>query len=148
MKKSDKPENTRTMTVYAVIDTNVLVSALYSRKPDTAPFLILENLFDGNIVPMYNAEILAEYNEVLHRPKFPFSDKDIRLVLETITHCGYDSNRVSAEEICSDPKDVVFYEVAMSKEDSYLITGNKKHFPRVERVVTPREMLEILSLQI
>lgn len=36
----------------------------------------------------------------------------------------------------------------MSKEDSYLITGNKKHFPRVERVVTPREMLKILSLQI
>ena len=83
MKKSDKPENTRMMTVYAVIDTNVIVSALYSKKPDTAPLLILENLFDGNIVPMYNAEILAEYNEVLHRPKFPFSDKDIRLVLET-----------------------------------------------------------------
>ena len=52
MKKSDKPENTRTMTVYAVIDTNVIVSALYSKKPDTAPLLILENLFDGNIVPI------------------------------------------------------------------------------------------------
>lgn len=131
-----------------MIDTNVIVSALYSRKSDTAPFLILEYLFDGIIVPMYNAEILAEYSEVLHRPKFPFSDEDIRLVIETITHCGHDSDRVSANEMCPDPKDVVFYEVAMSKEDSYLITGNKKHFPRVERVVTPREMLEILRLQI
>lgn len=33
----------------------------------------------------------------------------------------------------------------MSKDGSYLITGNKKHFPRVERVVTPMEMLEILT---
>lgn len=47
------------MTVYAVIDTNFIVSALYSRKSDTAPFLILEYLFDGIIAPMYNAEILT-----------------------------------------------------------------------------------------
>lgn len=44
-----------------------------------------------------------------------------------------------------DPKDVVFYEVAMSKDNSYLVTGNTKHFPAVRRVVTPNEMLEILN---
>jgi predicted nucleic acid-binding protein len=37
-----------------------------------------------------------------------------------------------------DPKDVVFYEVAMSKDNSYLVTGNTKHFPAVRRVVTPK----------
>lgn len=33
-------------------------------------------------------------------------------------------------EIISDPDDVVFYEVAMSRENAYLVTGNLKHFPK------------------
>lgn len=36
-------------------------------------------------------------------------------------------------------------EVAMSKDNSYLVTGNTKQFPAVRRVVTPNEMLEILN---
>ncbi len=44
-----------------------------------------------------------------------------------------------------DPKDVVFYEVALSKEDAYLVTGNIKHFPKKPFVVTPAEMLAILE---
>ena len=44
-----------------------------------------------------------------------------------------------------DPKDIVFYEVAMSKEDAYLVTGNTKHFPKKPIVVTPSEMLEIME---
>ena len=43
-----------------------------------------------------------------------------------------------------DPKDIVFYEVTLSKEDAYLVTGNKKHFPDKPIVVTPAEMVEIL----
>ena len=48
-------------------------------------------------------------------------------------------------EIISDPKDIVFYEVALSKDDAYLVTGNKKHFPQKPIVVTPAEMMEILA---
>lgn len=44
-----------------------------------------------------------------------------------------------------DPKDVVFYEVAMFRGDSYLVTGNIKHFPAVKKVVTPNELLDILK---
>lgn len=46
-----------------------------------------------------------------------------------------------------DPKDIVFYEVALSKEDAYLVTGNQKHFPKAPIVVTPAEMMEILDKQ-
>lgn len=44
-------------------------------------------------------------------------------------------------------KDLVFYEVVMEKrsEDAYLITGNIKHFPKREFIVTPAEMMEILK---
>ena len=41
-------------------------------------------------------------------------------------------------------KDIVFYEVALSVEDSFLITGNIKHFPKKPFVVTPTEMLQII----
>ena len=42
-----------------------------------------------------------------------------------------------------DPDDVVFYEVALSKESTYLITGNTKHFPKCPIFVTPAEMMSI-----
>ena len=58
---------------------------------------------------------------------------------------GVESERVASSGEVIDPKDVVFYEVSMSREDSYLITGNIRHFPPVRRVVTPNEMLEILN---
>ena len=39
----------------------------------------------------------------------------------------------------------LLHEVAMSKDDAYLVTGNTKHFPKKPIVVTPAEMLEILK---
>ncbi len=58
---------------------------------------------------------------------------------------GIHGERVPSQEHFPDPKDVVFYEVALSKDDAYLVTGNKKHFPQKPIVVTPAEMLEILK---
>jgi predicted nucleic acid-binding protein len=58
---------------------------------------------------------------------------------------GVASHRVPSKEILPDPKDVVFYEVALSKEDSFLVTGNIRHFPQVDFVVTPAEMVEIIK---
>ena len=36
-------------------------------------------------------------------------------------------------------------EVSLSKDGSFLVTGNIKHFPAVKRVVTPNELLDILK---
>ena len=56
-------------------------------------------------------------------------------------------DRTKANEVIfPDQKDVVFYEVALSKEDAYLVTGNIKHFPKKPFVVTPAEMVEILGV--
>lgn len=41
----------------------------------------------------------------------------------------------------------MFYEVALSKEDAFLVTGNQKHFPMTPIVVTPAELLEILKMR-
>jgi len=64
------------MRYYAVIDTNVLVSAML--KWDSVPGSVLALTFDGPIIPILNREIVAEYREVLSRPKFHLT-RDITL---------------------------------------------------------------------
>ena len=130
--------------IYAVIDTNVFVSALFSKNINVATVKVLDAIFQGKIVPLYNDEIIAEYEEVLHRSKFHFTPSLVNKYLKSICKMGISSERVHSDEVFPDQDDVVFYEVALSKEDAYLVTGNTKHFPNMPIVVTPAEMLEIL----
>ena len=132
------------MKIYAVIDTNVIISALLSRHQDSATVKILDYLYDRTIVPVFNDEILEEYATVLSRPKFNFPESTIFSTLEAIKAGGVRSDRISSNEVLPDPKDIVFYEVSLSVEDSYLVTGNIKHFPKNPFVVTPAEMLQII----
>ena len=94
---------------------------------------------------MYNSEVLAEYEDVLRRKKFNFADEDIKFLLDLFKKEGIDSNRVNSNELFPDPDDAVFYEVALSKEDAFVVTGNLKHFPKSPIVVTPAEILKILE---
>lgn len=132
--------------IYAVIDTNVLVSALISQKQDAPPLVVLANVFNGRIIPVYNDEILSEYREVLSRnKKFHINPELIETSLRVFEEYGLVLERTSAEEeLFPDSKDIVFYEVKMSKDDAYLVTGNIKHFPKKPFVITPKEMVELL----
>ena len=132
--------------IYAVIDTNVLVSALFTSNMESATVKVVEAVQSGRITPLYTEEIYNEYVDVLNRPKFHFSQQTINQYLEVMINEGLHAERVPSKEYFPDPKDVVFYEVALSKEDAYLVTGNKKHFPRTPIVVTPAEMMEILEM--
>lgn len=76
------------MIYYAVIDTNVFISALLSKKSDVATVQVMRAIFDDIIVPLYHSEILVEYNEVLHRDKFHFEEKSIQMVLTAIKKFG------------------------------------------------------------
>lgn len=131
--------------IYAVIDTNVFVSALFSKNINAATVKVLDAIFQGKIVPLYNDEIIAEYEEVLHRSKFHFTPSLVNKYLKSICKMGISSERVHSDEVFPDQDDVVFYEVALSKEDAYLVTGNTKHFPKTPIVVTLAEMMEILQ---
>lgn len=67
--------------IYAVIDTNVIVSSMFSRDGLSNPAVVLSSIIKGAITPLYNDEILAEYKNVLSRPRFPFSKEHINAVL-------------------------------------------------------------------
>lgn len=132
--------------ILAVIDTNVIVSALLNHDGESNPSIVLTNVISGSIIPLYNEEILSEYREVLSRDKFPFRDSDVEDTLNLFVKKGVRvDSTVPVEDYFSDLDDVVFYEVAMSTEGAYLVTGNIKHFPTDPIVVTPAEMVELLK---
>lgn len=135
------------MICYAVIDTNVLVSALLSSRDDSATVQVLDRVIRGAIIPVYSNAITKEYREVLSRKKFGFSDETIKYLLSAIEKYGILVDPSPSGIILPDMKDLPFYEVVLEKHknNTYLVTGNKKHFPKKTFVVTPRELLDILG---
>lgn len=135
------------MRVYAAIDTNVLVSSLLTKNPDSATVRVVDAIASGSIVPLYSEDILGEYEEVLRRPKFPFSEERVHGLINAIRRLGIAVNPAPSGEQLPDMDDLVFYEVVMEKRDdgAYLVTGNIKHFPARSYIVTPAEMMEILA---
>ena len=131
--------------VYAVIDTNIFVSALITHNSNASTARVLENLLLHRIIPLYNDDIIKEYDEVLHRAKFKLSEEQISTVIEHVKENGIDSSRFPYAGEMPDEDDRVFYEVCLSKEDSFLVTGNLKHFPKEPQVITAAEMMEILD---
>ncbi len=133
------------MKYYAVIDTNVLVSA--ALKWHSVPGSIVELVFEGYIIPVLNQEIVDEYRVVLSRPKFHLTNDIVEEIINSFNAVGLYVDATSLDIDFTDPKDKVFYEVVMEerkKEESYLVTGNTRHFPVQPFIVTPRQMLDII----
>ena len=135
------------MICYAVIDTNVLVSALISNHADAATVQLVGRVISGEIVPVYSNEIMSEYREVLGRKKFKFDRDLINYILMAVEKYGIMVEPSAIEVILPDMTDLPFYEVVMDKrkDGAYLVTGNLKHFPAQPFIVTAREMLTILD---
>ncbi len=134
------------MIFYAVLDTNVLVSAML--KGSSIPGIIVDHTLNGPIIPLLNSEILIEYKEVLLRDKFHFPKQDVEDLIDQLSKRAIFLNRTASAEFFSDPDDAVFYEITLTAKkdtDAWLVTGNKKHFPAKLFIVTPREMLNIIG---
>lgn len=135
-----------TMNVYVVIDTNIMVSALYTSNEQAATSRLIQALLDDEFKTLYNDEIISEFREVMHREKFNFDKELVDALIDQVINHGFPVNRVDSKETFPDSSDAVFYEVALSKVGSFVVTGNKKHFPNSPIVVSPAEFLNILQL--
>lgn len=127
--------------IYAVIDTNVWVSSLLTHNDSSPTERIFRLLFKGEIVALYNDEIMAEYEDVLSRKRFSFPQEDVDELLNYIKKNGIHEDRAPFNEAMPDEDDRVFLEVSLSWEDSFLVTGNLKHYPKLPKVVTPAELI-------
>ena len=134
------------MIYMAVIDTNILISALLSKKEDSATVKIIEKLISGDIIPVYSKEILSEYREVLSRKKFNFSQDTISYLLSAIEKFGILVQTSEKENISlPDVKDIPFYKIIKENSNVYLVTGNTKHFPMEPFILTARQMINLLE---
>jgi putative PIN family toxin of toxin-antitoxin system len=128
--------------VKAVIDTNVLVSALLS--PFGAPGRVLDLVIGSSLQTAFDDRILAEYRSVLMRAKFGF---EARAVDDLLTFVALTGAAVAAPVLAvdlPDPSDAMFVEVAVGA-GCQIITGNQRHFPREQcrgvAVLTPGEFI-------
>ncbi len=126
-----------------ILDTNVIVSFVLSKRSDS-PITFLRKIIDNdNATIVYTNTIFSEYKEVLSRPKFNISPEVVEKILSSIQN---DWTLVEEEKFdveIADPKDLPFYYLTLSEKDSYLVTGNLKHFPKSARIVSPREFVDI-----
>jgi len=133
--------------IYAVIDTNVIVSAMMAKRPDSATVKVLNAVRDGYLKPVLASGIVAEYNEVLAREKFRFVQEDVRQTIDAIVSKAVFLDPTPSDEAFTDETDRVFYEVALAgrDDDTRLVTGNLRHYPISPIVVTPAQMVAIIE---
>jgi len=131
--------------VRLVVDTNVIVSALLT--PAGVCGQILDLLTEGSLQPCVDERILAEYEEVLSEPRFPFTAKQVSTVLEMFRASGAPVAALPLNAALPHEDDRAFLEVAVTAH-AVLVTGNIRHFPARARagvtVLTPREFLDLL----
>ena len=130
--------------IYAVIDTNVLVSALITHNSLSATAKVVRLLLEGGFVPLYENNIIEEYQEVLHRSKFKLLPDVADAIISYIKEHGIETSRTAFQELMPDEDDRVFYEVSLSVDDSFLVTGNLKHYPQTPKVISPADFINVI----
>ena len=110
-----------------VLDTNVLVAGLLS--PFGPCGEIVRMVSSGEVTLCFDALILAEYSEVLHRSKFGFDKEKVAALLDHIEHRGRTVASSPLRHSLPDPNDEPFLKVALAEKAVCLVTGNASHFP-------------------
>ncbi len=129
-----------------VIDTNVLVAALKSKRGVSHQLLL--QLMNGLYTPCVSVPLFVEYESVLKRSGLI---RNLRVVeIDTILDYLLSKSSIRAiyylwRPVLKDPKDDLVLEVAVESGSRYIVTFNKRDFKEAEsfgiRVVTPREFL-------
>ena len=93
------------MLCYAVIDTNILVSSLLSKRNDSATVQVIGRVITGDIIPLYSNQMIKEYKEVLCRKKFGFSYSTVNYLIKAFENFGIQVEPSPIAEILPDLKD-------------------------------------------
>lgn len=86
--------------LYAVIDTNVIVSAMFTHNPESPTKLILDHILRGDVIPLYVDEIISEYQDVLSREQFFFKPENVASVINAIERFGINPGRKGCWRQC------------------------------------------------
>jgi putative PIN family toxin of toxin-antitoxin system len=134
--------------VRIVLDTNVLVSGVLN--PHGSPGRCLDLILDGDLTPLFDDRILAEYRDVLLRPRFGFDPREVGLLVDYFIAEGEALGAPPLDITLPDPDDLAFLEVAIAGNADALVTGNLRHFPREAvsgrvEILAPSQFLQRLA---
>lgn len=130
-----------------VIDTNVLVSALFRSNGNEAS--VLAAVRDERIRPYMSDAIRSEYVRVLNYPRLRFVQAEINGVLTLFNALGILVVPGRSAYTSPDPDDTAFIACAVAAGAQFLVTGNRRHFPEpfygTAEVVNARQLLDRLA---
>ena len=117
-----------------VLDTNVLVSAALKPASDLARIVeaVLLRQVPAHVCP----SVVAEYREVLHRPKFRDKGLPPRWFPRLLNVAFHESEPEPWPLAGLDPDDLKFLALAKAT-GAVLVTGNLAHFPERVRAGVP-----------
>jgi putative PIN family toxin of toxin-antitoxin system len=119
-----------------VLDTNVIVSGLLS--PFGAPGRILDLVTSRSVTVLYDDRIIAEYREVLARPRLRIGTAEASGLLAFLERDGMLVSAPPVPVTLPDMDDLPFVEVAEAGAADALVNGNGRHFVPVQgRFATP-----------
>jgi putative PIN family toxin of toxin-antitoxin system len=131
-----------------VLDTNVIVSAALTAGGTCDQ--VLRAAIAGRVTLAWSAPILAEYREVLLRPKFKLSSNAVSALLAAFDPAN--QVPVGVASALPDSDDEVFLAAALVTTDQVLVTGNIAHFPaklcRPVKVLTPSAALHSIPVNV
>jgi len=129
-----------------VLDTNVLVSA--ALKPDGLERTVLLIALSKPARLYVSQAILEEYGDVLARPELKIRKGLRRQFLQLIRNRSHPIKPKQRLDVAGDPGDNKFLECSDAARADYLVTGNRRHFPKFwkqTKVVTAREFVELAA---
>jgi putative PIN family toxin of toxin-antitoxin system len=122
-----------------VLDTNIIVSAAISSKG--IPSKITSLVSGGELTLFYSKEILEEYDRVLSYDRLDIPEPIKNKILSGIQSEGTMVNPKVSDFPMPDESDRFFYDAA-KHTGSILITGNMKHYPSEDFIMTPADFFE------
>jgi len=133
--------------IKVVIDANVIVSGLLS--PYGAPAETIRMLIRGDLELYVDSRIMAEYEEVLKRPKFGFNRRQAGFFTDYIKHTAVFVTAAHINVSLKDPDDKPFLEVAAAGGVFCIVTGNIRHYPSKKlgrlKIFTPAKFLTAIK---
>ena len=134
------------MTPKIVIDTNVIISALLSRRG--ASFRLISLIDKGYFDFYLSVPLVLEYEEVLIRllPKLALTRKDVGNFLDYVCKVGKHQQIFFLwRPYLKDPKDDMVLELTFNASCRYLVSFNLKDFKGSDsfgiKALTPKDFL-------